>query len=329
MKMLPVYLFFALLLASGLVWDVANASAVTTIYLQPEVTVTTLPVAMKDIARIDGEDTQTVSTLSELIVIKEIETGRLINFDQQLIKRRLIEKLGKQVADSLLIVGPNQIQIRYQPQRGNETVSLMTQANQHLGEWLSSQYHHYEIKPVSTIRLNRVSDRQIEYRLRDIQQTTAIKRMVVWLDGYVGDKRVHSIPVWFSVKAFDRVFVATEDIDIRSPLSPTQFKTDYRDVAAINARPVLPGHKLLRKRLTRPVKKNETLSLDAIESMPAVGWKQKVVVLVQSGKVHLQSAGFAMQDGDMGEQIKVRPKPESNEFYLATVVDHGVVRVSE
>lgn len=162
-------------------------------------------------------------------------------------------------------------------------------------------------------------------RARPVEAPLA-RRMAVWIDIDVDGRAAGALPVWFAVSAWDRVPVAKSDLPQGSTLRAADLAMEMREVAA--GAPVvdqLPPDGAVR--LRHPLARGMPLTAAALETPGAVSRDQPVSVRVAAGSIEIETAAVALDDGRVGDAVRVR-NPGSKEPFVATVVAPGVVSVN-
>lgn len=154
------------------------------------------------------------------------------------------------------------------------------------------------------------------------------RRMVVNVEVRVDARHHRTVPVWFAVQAWRPVWVA------RSALAPGQlagedgFTAQPREVTAMASPPLQANQPLEGLRLRSAMTAGAVLTAAQVEARPAVARHQAVKVRVSAGPVELQLMGKALNDGRIGELVRVL-NPSSNESFAARVVADGLVVAGE
>ena len=171
--------------------------------------------------------------------------------------------------------------------------------------------HHYEGIELSIRTIpgdTVVSLTELEVQIQD--RYPPLKSTCVRL---IGAKR--SIPIWFTVKAYQNVLLAKRELRKRSSLNKADFIVKKTNIAGLRYKPYrkLPSGTWLN----RDLKKNTLLSEDYISLLPQVIKGHKTEIKLSSQGVTLRTEGISQQDGYLGQSIKVKT---TNKTVLTAVV---------
>jgi flagella basal body P-ring formation protein FlgA len=192
-----------------------------------------------------------------------------------------------------------------------------------LEEQLASHYERFELKAVGRPKDIVLPAGRVTVQPTIKEPFVLNKRISVWVDLLVDGEHFRSIPVWFDVSVWQDALVAVRAIDAESAVEPADLALAHRDIAAVRGVPVTSDAQLDGKRLKRRISKGHVLTLDALESVPAVAKGQQVNVRAIAGRVSIGTSAIAMADGQENDRIWVR-KPDSNETYSVVVVGKGM-----
>lgn len=184
------------------------------------------------------------------------------------------------------------------------------------------------VKDVVLTRAN--SDLSVLVREFDFQKPR--KRMSVWLDivskGTLGNKEAveKSIPVWFEVEAITDVWGASEDIQKGTDLSIVSFARKQVDIAKMAYSPISDIRDFEGKINLRKVSAGQVMTRDMLGEAPYVRTGELVAAEVRVGKVYLQSKMEAMENGYIGQKIRLKSL-SSGDTLMGTLMANGRVSV--
>lgn len=131
------------------------------------------------------------------------------------------------------------------------------------------------------------------------------RRMTVWLDVLSQARHVRAIPVEFEVRAYVTGWQAVSDLrPAMTALDEAGLKrvrVDVTDLAAAPWRATLDGY-----RLRKPLLAGQTLTAAHLEPVTAVTRGQWVDVNAAAGALHVEAQAQALQDGQVGDLIRIR-----------------------
>ncbi|HVZ46129.1 MAG TPA: flagellar basal body P-ring formation chaperone FlgA [Ramlibacter sp.] len=134
--------------------------------------------------------------------------------------------------------------------------------------------------------------------------TQPVPRMTVWIDVSVDGAFVRTIPVTFMVDAWREGWVATEALGAGAAIGgPLVQQREVRSPAG-GAAPVSAASTALRT--VRPLKAGEVLTTANTKPATAVARGDWVSLRFAAGALHLESRAEALQDGDVGQIVRVR-----------------------
>ncbi len=124
-----------------------------------------------------------------------------------------------------------------------------------------------------------------------------------------------------SVQVFDANYVA------RTGLATLRLREATMDMVCCSGT-VLVGLPAAGYRLRQDVRAGTPLTDAVLEPLPAVQGMQEVQLLVRHKGIELSAAAVALQDGQVGQRIAVRPS-YAHETVVATVTAPGKVQIHE
>jgi flagella basal body P-ring formation protein FlgA len=199
---------------------------------------------------------------------------------------------------------------------------IVARAQQALETALRARYQDVEVRPARQ-RLPAIEDGDLVVRLPT--DTTARRRMMVFVDRRDGDRTAQSVPVWFEVEAYQDVLVAARSLPPRTLLGADALIRERRDVAA-SAVPWL-AEEGVRYWTTTPVPAGAVLTVGNVAVAPPVRADEAVDVEVAVGAVRLHARGRALTNGFIGDEVRVLPLVGVADPFVARVVGDSKVLV--
>ena len=200
-------------------------------------------------------------------------------------------------------------QVRVEQKIQSCSQSLVEKAHADLVKKMQPDYTHVTIVVISHPKAQKYP---IEHFKSNIELPfPAPKRICVWLS--YKEKR---IPIWFKVKAYARVLVATHDLSARVLLKATDFSWEDSDIAGLSDKPAsdVPNHGWLLK----PLKKGNPLLSAYWKPSPQVQKGERIKVCVTHHRIRIIMEAEALKDGYLGDIITV--KNQVNQKILTAVV---------
>lgn len=166
-----------------------------------------------------------------------------------------------------------------------------------------------------------------QLRVRPLETLVPGPRMMVWVDVFAGERHVRAIPVRFEVSLFAMAAVARDELAIGSEVPEANVEWREVDLARLPAAAVPAawgthrdaGAPVQVRKRTAP---GEVLTADRVGPAPAVARGQWVRVTATSGGLSLESRAQSLQDGQIGQTVRVRPQ-NAAEPLMAKVVAPG------
>ena len=197
-----------------------------------------------------------------------------------------------------------------------------------LNGWLGGRYSNYTIRPTGEYKDILLPKGDVEVVPRMNEAAELNKRMSVWVDILVNGDRYQSLPIWFSVEVPVTAFVVNGDAKKGNAIIDNYVSKQVIDIAAIGGKAVLDEQELTNKRLKKDIKAGDAITADMIEDIPHVVKDSEVIVEAQVGAVTVKAVAIAVQDGMVGDKVKVR-KPDTDIEYEATVIGRNLVSSTE
>lgn len=217
-------------------------------------------------------------------------------------------------------------------------------ATESLKAWLAARSGHADISVTAVPRDVAVPLGQSVLKPRPMPQDAPLaRRMVVWVDVWVEDRFVRTVPVGFEVAAYGPAYVAPGDLPVGARLSEAALSVREVELtgrvapvlapagamatgaAANGARVATAGE---ARQLRRPVPAGAALSRLDVESPPAVARGDWVALRVRTGAIEMEERAEALQNGRIGQTVNVKPSKATSAI-LARVVGPGQVEITQ
>lgn len=212
-------------------------------------------------------------------------------------------------------------------------------ATESLQAWLAARSSHADVSVTAVPRDVAVPLGQSVLRPRPMAQDAPLaRRMVVWVDVWVEDRFVRTVPVGFEVAAYGPAYVAASNLPagvrVDAPaLSVREVELTGRvapvwapvGTAAGGARMAAAGE---ARQLRRPVPAGSALTRLDVEIPPAVARGDWVSLRVRSGAIEMEERAEALQNGRIGQTVNVKPSKATSAI-LARVVGPGQVEITQ
>lgn len=199
-----------------------------------------------------------------------------------------------------------------------------------LEDWLKSNAggSNIEIRDQGELQALTVPTGEVKMRVSRLSEPLSMrKKLTVLLDVLVSDHLIKSVPVSFEVSGSRQAFMAKHDVARGNAVSAADVELREVDIFADLSEPISPvDFSKAAVRAKTGLRKGAILSRANVETVPDVARGDAVVLLARDGLVSIESRVEAMQDGYVGQTIKVRPGNSNNQI-LAKIIEPGKVEL--
>lgn len=294
-------------------------AAAATVELRADAEVSGAAYRLQDIARVSGDD---AADIADIKIGLAPRPGHSAHLSQAQIAG-IVARHAPRMRNRLQWGGSKSVVVR----AAGVTVEgqrLAQLAADFLQQELGRRYDRFEAEPVERAR-EIMLPAGAQMRIRPLAGKVS-RRTAVWIDIETDGRAYTAVPIWFSVKAWQPVPVARQDLAAGSELKEADFVTEMYDVLqmprVVGALP--PAGSV---RLRRAIARGAPLTADAVEGVPAISRHQQVAVRLAAGNIVIETSGLAQASGKIGETVAVM-NTGSSEIFLAKVVEPGVVMVN-
>lgn len=288
-----------------------------TIQFMNKVTSEKTDFCLRDIASISSTDAGLSKTLGAVVVGKTPRVG----YSKRVTRNAVMPKLASVypgIYRSIHWAGEDYVTIKgvgveYKAER------YLGHATSALTAWLQEKYHKVSISKVGTYKDLAVPAGEITLKPRLSSAMGLKRRMKVWVDVLVDGTQYQTIPVWFAVQAYGPALVANSKMPAGSVISAADFYQKEVDLSLVDGTPVVSLDKLKTMRLKKTVYKGDVVTRNNIEVLPNVLVGQKVAVTANVGNVSIRTTAIALEDGKIGDRIKVKTMDNSSEYQVNVI----------
>ncbi|CBJ37719.1 putative flagellar protein FlgA precursor [Ralstonia solanacearum CMR15] len=287
-------------------------------------------VVLGDIAQIASRDLATLRRLMRLPLGRLPRSGESAHLDRFQLARWVRVRTGID-PQAIRWSGAEAVDI-YLATHELSGEQLATAAKASLQDWLSAR------STRSSVELSRVPHDlvvpagEVKMQVRPISTAASPARhMSVWVDVWVDDRFIRTVPVSFDVSAYERGYVTDLAEASGSPLDQIHMQPKEIDLTALPSKAVLTSLKpeaVANLRLRRPMAAGEAVTLDSVESRPAVARGDWATLHAVAGAVNLESRVEVLEDGRNGQLVHVK-LPNATSPMLARVVGERMVEVKQ
>lgn len=183
----------------------------------------------------------------------------------------------------------------------------------------------YSVEVISAgLLTNEFTENEIE--LKSLYNTPPLGRFAIVATITKDNVVVESRQVRLFIHKFANVVVANDRISRFTELSEISVSIIRKDISDLREQPVTSMTAIKEHRARRNLIKGAILTTADIESIPAIKLHQAIHLVYVNGLCRVTSQGEALQDGRVGDFIKVKNK-SSGKIIVARVVDETAVSV--
>lgn len=146
-------------------------------------------------------------------------------------------------------------------------------------------------------------------------------RMEVYLNG----KLYRTVVCYYKVIVYEKVLLVTHDIGVDHRFTPADLRLEEREVEAAAVDYFHDPAEVLGKVPARLLRTGQILRRNMVKMPVLVEPWSPVVIVVKMKGIQAKAEGVAMQEGRMGDYIKV--KSRSGKFLRAKVIDAQTVSI--
>lgn len=212
-----------------------------------------------------------------------------------------IREIWTSLAPDIEVVGNDRIQlIRSKP---SSAADLKRQAQKWLEQKLQNQFETVVVESDNALESLPMND-TLRWQVREFGFYPK-RRQCVWMDGMREGQVRKSLPVCFRVQATARVPVYNLDLAANDELDFRLLGQQMVDVTSLAGVPaeLEQGSRYVT---TGPVKSGAVLLATDVRSRPDVVQGKPVSILSQAGGVEIIANGIALEEGQVGDVIRVK-----------------------
>lgn len=310
---LLVRIAVAWLCAPGLTaWAGSHSGSLLTVELRPLANIKSPYVRLGDVAFLDSPDLPLLRKAIQLPLGRSPRIGEVVSLDAERVGAWLHARLGLPTG-SVGWVGPSSTQISTigSEVSGDEVIAMAQAALQsHLARDVANKQlasARIELQPISTPTNVSVAGQDVRLQVRSLGSSTFAKRMVVWVDVFSGDLHLKAVPVRFEVSVFAMAPVATTSAATGSLLSQDALVWQEAEITLHPSLATKEGLALSALTVRKALEPGEVVTLQHLKAAPAVTRGASATLLSGSGAVSLESRVEVLQDGHVGQLVRVKP----------------------
>lgn len=143
----------------------------------------------------------------------------------------------------------------------------------------------------------------------------------------VDGERERSVSVSIQVRAFRPVVVAANALGRGQMISAGDLAVEEREMAGFTSGLMMDPSAAVGQRTIRAISAGAPLRESDLEVIPLVRRNGPVAIIARSGRVSVRSNGQALDDGQLGQLVKVRPD-HTSDAVSGKVIAEGVVEIA-
>lgn len=167
----------------------------------------------------------------------------------------------------------------------------------------------------------------VDFRVRSMSSRPFRGPTVVRLDLNVDGEVARTLTVTVDCRLYGDVVVSRHALRPGTELAADALAVEERDVTGLKQGSFASVDELAGMEARRPIGVGEVVSRAHVGPVPVVRRDEEVVLSLETRSMSLLAAGIALQDGGVGQRIRVR-NADSKKVLTAEVVDVGTVRVA-
>ena len=168
---------------------------------------------------------------------------------------------------------------------------------------------------------------QVKFEIRRLSSRPFRGPTVVRLELYVDGELDRAMTVTVDCRYFRHVVVTTRAVRRGSLLESDAFIVEERDITSLKHGWFDTLEDLADLQSARPIGVGEIVSHRHLEPIPVVHRGDDITMAVTTNSMSLEAIGIALQDGGVGERIRVR-NLDSGKVVYGRVVDASTVRIN-
>ena len=167
---------------------------------------------------------------------------------------------------------------------------------------------------------------KLDFSLRRLRSQFLAGHINVYLDISIDGVNRKSVKIPFSVKLTTKILIAMKNFTKDDPLDIKDFEGSTRTLDQARLTPV-QATQLKQIRANRRVSKGTVLTSNMVERIPKILSGKLVTIVANFNGVRVKSAGRALVDGFIGQEISVKNRL-SNRIIVGIVTPNGDVQVA-
>jgi flagella basal body P-ring formation protein FlgA len=284
-------------------------------------------VSLGDIATLTTDDLPTLRRLVDLPLGRVPRTGGAARVDRGTLVQWIHARTGIGPSE-VEWSGPSVSEVRV-ALRDVSGEAIAQAAEESLRAALAHEGRRVELRVRQLPRPVSAPAGRLRLATRPIPRTAVVpRRLSAWVDVWVDESFVRTVPVDFDVGVFGPAYVAARDQRVGELLEPSTLAVREVEWSGRDAPPLDPAStdSSTRLRVRHAVSAGDALTRALVEPAPLVTGGGSALLRAGAEGIRLESRVEVLQDGRAGETVRVKLPNASGEI-LARVVGPGIVEV--
>lgn len=309
---------------------VANAglsSAVLRIELKERVQVVQAQVALTDVAHISSENLDLLRRAMAVPLGAAPRAGEAVSLDRAQLQRWLRTQMGLGVEQVQWLGAPVTEVRRSTTEIAGEKLQSVAEAalRKHLESTLANvPKARIEIQAIATPANLSMPAATSSLVVRPLDTLPLSSRMLVWVDAFANGQYVRSISVRFEVATYMSVAVAASSLSAGATLQPTDWQE--REIDVTRTPDAVVAVPQVAQKVRRAVRSGEVITHAHLQGAPVVQRGDWANLTARTGLVALERRVEVMQDGELGQMVRVKPANSAGSL-VARVTGPGSVEM--
>ncbi len=299
------------------------AEEITTIRVRDQVEIESEEVLLGQIASIEGNDTQFVQQLKDIVIGKAPLPGRTRQYEQRHLKMRL--KQHGMDSDAIHIEGPPAVRIL----RGHVEIDkdkMEKIVSDFIARNILEQNHTVRIKAIHVPERLVLPKGRIAYKVTAPGPHQLKGTCSIAIDFSVNGHFEKKVRATALVEVWGPVVVSRKPLGRYKPITEDDIMLQTMDLTHLAADVISDPEAVLGKRTKRAIAAQTPLRADNIELPPLVKRGDLVVIIAQSKGLKITTRGVVKRKGRLGDRIPV-VNVDSKKVLYARVIDSNTVQV--
>lgn len=303
-------------------------AAVVSIDLPRTATVRSEKVSLGQIAILTSQHLPTMRRLNSLPLGSIAHQPEGVQLDRERLARWVRSQTGLRDRD---IEWKGEVSTRVSYVRTRLEPQLLVDAAQAtLSEWLIQRTERFEVRPASRVAALDITDDATRLLVKPIRHERPHARMHVMVDVISSQGLVRTVTVPFHVTAQVRGLVAAQDMAAGTQAGSQLLERDIEVTSLAPHEAPLPASQAesaAALQLKRELRAGELVQLRDVGPAPAVQRGEWITLLLSAGDVRVESRAEALQTGQPGQNIRVKPSGSTTSI-VARITGKNVAEVA-